>query len=81
MRNPDKGEDWLSALTVIGIILVAVPVGASLVATLFFALSGGGGFTGSPIDIFLFSTITLCGLVTLIYVAIKRFQRGLQGKD
>jgi hypothetical protein len=74
-------EDWLNVLTVIGRILIAVPVGVSLVAILYFALSGGGGFTGSPIDIFIFGTIMLCGLVTLIYVAVKRFQRGLRGKD
>ena len=77
-QQTDK-EGYLNVLTVIGRILVAVPIGASLVATLYFALSGGGGFTGSPIDIFTFGTIMLCGLVTLVYVAIKRFQRGLRG--
>ena len=82
MKNQETiSGDSLSVLTVIGRILIAVPIGASLVATLYYALSGGGGFTGSPIDIFIFGTIILCGLVTLIYVAIKRFQRGLQGKD
>jgi uncharacterized membrane protein len=82
MKNQETmGVDWLSALTVIGRILIVVPVSASLVAILYFALSGGGGFTGSPTDMFIFGTIILCGLVILIYVAIKRFQRRLQGKD
>jgi len=82
MKNQNKVDgDWLSALTVIGRILIGVPVGVSLVALLYFALSGGDGFTASRVDIFIFSTIILCGIVTLIYVAIKRFQRGLQGKE
>ena len=81
MKNPDKGGDWLSALTVIGRILIGVPVGASLVGILYFALSGGGGLTASPTEIFLYGMVMLCGFVALIYVAVKRFKRGLQGKD
>lgn len=81
MKTDEVGGDWLGALTVIGRILIAVPTGASLVGTLYFALSGGGGLTASPSEMFLFGIIILCGFVTLIYVAVKRFQRGLQGKE
>ncbi len=82
MKSPDKAQgDYLRALTVIGIILFAVPIIASLVGTLYFALSGGGGLTATPAEKFLFGLIILCGFVTLVYVAVKRFQRGLQGKE
>jgi hypothetical protein len=82
MKGQDKSDgDWLSALTIIGRILIGVPVGSSLVAIIYYALSGGEGLTASPTEIFLYGLIMLCGFVTLIYVAVKRFQRGLHGKE
>ena len=82
MKNQETNRaDCLSSLTVIGRILIGVPIAASLIAMLYFALSGGGGFTASPSEIFIFGVIMLCGLATLIYVAVKKFQRGLKGKE
>lgn len=82
MKNEESiSNDWLSSLTVIGRILIAVPTGASLVADLYLVLSGGGGFTLSSSEMFIYGIIMLCGLTTLVYVAIKRFQQGLKGKE
>ena len=80
-RQVTNEEDWLNVLTVIGRILFGVPVGASIVAILYYVFSSGGGLSASSGDIFLFNVIMLCGLTTLIYVSIKKFQRGLRGKD
>lgn len=73
--------DWLSALTVMGRILIFVPAGVSLVVLLYSVLSKNGGIDleASPADAYLFGLIFLCGVVTMVYVAIKRFQQGLAG--
>ncbi len=82
MKNQDNvNGDWLRALTLIGIVLFAVPIVASLIGTLYYALSGGGGLTATPTEMFLYGLIILCGFVTLVYVAVKRFQSGLKGKE
>lgn len=81
-RHKKSPGDWLDALTVMGRILLFVPIGVSLVGTLIFALSGGGGLEGSPADAYIMGVIFLCGFVILVYVAIKRFQEGLRvGKE
>jgi hypothetical protein len=62
-----------------GRILIFVPIAVSLLS---FILSL---FKASPVNgesIFAGSTmIFLCGVIALVYVAIKRFQQGLHGED
>lgn len=77
-KGKQDAPDWLSALTVMGRILISVPLIVSLLAVLlsFFKanpLNDESIFAGS-------SMIFLCGVATLIYVAIKRFQQGLRGE-
>lgn len=71
-------SDWLSALTIMGRILIFVPIIISLIAILLSLLGT------SPVNdesIFAGSTmIFFCGVATLIYVAIKRFRQGLRGE-
>jgi hypothetical protein len=71
-------SDWLSALTIMGRILISVPIIISLIAILLSL------FGASPVNdgsIFAGSTmIFFCGAATLIYVAIKRFRQGLRGE-
>jgi len=69
--------DWLSALTIMGRILILVPIVASLLG---FILSNDGGLEASSGDAYVMGMIFLCGVVTLVYVAIKRFQEGLRGE-
>jgi len=70
--------DWLSALTIMGRILIFVPLIVGFVAILLSL------FGVNPVDdesLFAGSTMLfLCGVATLIYVAIKRFREGLRGE-
>jgi len=72
-------SDWLSALTIMGRILISVPIIISLIAILLLRIEA------SPVNhesIFAGSTmIFFCGVVTLVYVAIKRFGQGLRGEE
>jgi hypothetical protein len=74
-----KSSDWLSALTIMGRILIFVPLIVTLIAILL------GLFGTSPVNgesVFAGSTmIFFCGAATLIYVAIKRFRQGLRGEE
>ena len=71
-------SDWLSALTIMGRILISVPIIVSLIAIL---LSLFGDSPVNDESIFAGSTmIFFCGAATLIYVAIKRFGQGLRGE-
>ena len=76
----DKSQDaTLRALTVIGRILLGGPILAGIIVSVIEAVSpswvdwhtvaAGAGI------------IMLCGLITLGYVAVKRFRRGLRGMD
>jgi len=72
-------SDYLSALTIMGRILISVPIIVSLIA---FLLSL---FGTNPVDnenIFAGGTmIFLCGTATLIYIGFKRFRQGLRGEE
>ena len=78
MKKHKSTGDWLSALTIMGRILISVPIIIGLVAILLSL------FGVNPVDeesLFAGSTmIFLCGVATLIYVAIKRFRQGLRGE-
>ena len=75
-KHKQNDGDWLSALTIMGRILIFVPMGASLLG---FILSSNGGLEASPGDAYVMGMIFLCGVVTLVYVAVKRFRAGLRG--
>ena len=77
-RKPDT-SDWLSALTVMGRILISVPIIVSLIALL---LSLLGANPVNDESVFAGGTmIFFCGAATLIYVAVKRFRQGLRGEE
>ncbi len=80
MKEHKQGVgDWLSALTIMGRILIFVPIIVSLIA---FLLSLFGTNPVNDESVFAGSTmIFLCGVATLIYVAVKRFRQGLRGED
>lgn len=71
--------DWLSALTIMGRILIFVPIIIGLIALL---LSLYGINSVNSEVVFSGSTMLfLCGVATLVYVAIKRFREGLRGDE
>jgi uncharacterized membrane protein len=76
----DKSEDaTLRALATMGRILLIVPIVAGAIVTIIEAPSPSWVdwhtvLAGAAL-------VMLCGLVTLGYVAVKRFRRGLQGED
>ncbi len=76
-KHKQSSGDWLSALTIMGRILIFVPIGASLLG---FILSNNGGLEASSGVAYVMGMIFLCGVVTLVYVAIKRFREGLRGE-
>lgn len=78
MGKHDSG-DWLKALTIVGRILVFVPMGIGVITLLVSLL--GDNKTSDYEDLFAGSIMLfLCGLVTLLYVAIKKFQQGYRGE-
>lgn len=81
-KKKQNAGDWLSALTIMGRILIFVPIVVNLVVLLYSVLSENGGIDleASPADAYILGLIFLCGLVTLVYVAIKRFREGLRGE-
>jgi hypothetical protein len=85
--------DWLSALTIVGRILVFTPILVGLLFSIFnfnsktFETSIEGPstvviHTNTAVNTMTSgaSMILFCGLVMLIYVAIKRFQQGYHGE-
>ncbi len=76
-KHKRSSEDWLSALTVMGRILIFVPFILGLIVLLFSV------FGYNPIGLDTLSAgasmVFLCGTVTLVYVAVKRFREGLHG--
>ncbi len=79
-----QSGDWLDALTVMGRILIFIPFFLGVLAVLYRLASGenidetlGLDFVGSAAAVGL---IFLCGVTTLAYVAIKRFQKAASGK-
>jgi len=77
-RKQDTG-DGLSALTIMGRILISVPIIVSLIA---FLLSLFGSNPVNDENVFAGGAmIFFCGAATLIYVAVKRFRRGLRGEE
>jgi hypothetical protein len=80
MKEQRQGVgDYLIALTIMGRILISVPIIVSLIASLLSL------FGANPVDnenIFAGGAmIFFCGAATLIYVAAKRFRQGLRGVE
>ena len=94
-KNKQANGDWLTTLTIMGRILVFVPIIVGLIVFIssFFwqnEIAEESIIEGSTIAIIhnnvALQTLTggafmifLCGLATLVYVAIKRFRQGLHG--
>jgi len=77
-EQKQSAGDWLNALTIMGRILISVPIIVSLLSIL---LSLFGANPVNDESVFTGSTmIFFCGVATLVYVAIKRFQQGLRGE-
>lgn len=77
-EQKQSNGDWLSALTVMGRILISVPIIIGFIAI---PLSIFGVNPVNDESVFAGSTmIFLCGVATLIYVAVKRFRQGLRGE-
>jgi hypothetical protein len=73
-----SGRRILSALTIMGRILIFVPLVVTFIAILL-GLFGTSSINGE--SVFAGSTmIFFCGAATLIYVAVKRFWQGLRGE-
>lgn len=71
--------DWLRALTIIGRVFIFVPIAVGLIQWII-------DFTGeSPVDNEMIysgsAMLIICGIVTLVYVAVKRFRKGLRGEE
>lgn len=80
MQNHGRDKaDWLSALTIIGRIFIFVPIAAGLIQWII-DLTGKSPanneviYSGSAM-------LIICGIVTLVYVAVKRFRKGLRGEE
>ena len=77
-KHKQDTSDYLSALTIMGRILIFVPIIVGLTSSLL------GLFGVNPVDndiVFSGSTMLfLCGVAALVYVAIKRFRQGLHGE-
>ena len=74
-----REDGTLQALIIMGRILLAVPLLFGIVVSIIEAVSS----TTLDRDTFLAGggMVMLCGLVTLGYVAVKRFRRSLRGED
>lgn len=92
MEKHNSG-DWLRGLTIIGRILVFTPIFTGLLFLIFnfnsktFETSVEGPsmvviHTNTAVDTITAgaSMIFICGLVMLIYVAVKRFRQGYRGE-
>ncbi|MFO8102225.1 MAG: hypothetical protein R6U37_08725 [Dehalococcoidia bacterium] len=76
----EPSADWLSSLTVIGRILISVPF-IGLPVILYSLISGQNTDSGcSEGSACAAGLLFLSGLITLIYVAIKRFQENLRNR-
>ena len=95
-KHKRTDTDWLSALTVMGRILILVPVVVGLIVFVssFFReheIAMESSIEG-PSTVFIEENIAvgtltsgapmifLCGVGILVYVAVKRFQQGLRGE-
>jgi hypothetical protein len=92
MEKHDSG-DWLKALTTVGRILVFTPLFAGFLFSIFnFSTKTFENSVEGPSTVIIHTDTTvdsitagatmifLCGLVMLVYVAIKRFQQGYRGE-
>ena len=92
-KRKEANGDRLSALTVLGRIMIFVPIGVNLILFISSLLGQGGfvreeGFNPTVIEYNAFHgyltagsfLIFLCGLTMLVYVAVKRFRQGLRGE-
>ena len=76
MESQEKtGRDWLGMLTILGRLLIFIPM---VVLALF---SRGQGFATSSPEVYRAGIVVLCGLGILVFVAVKRFYRGLRGQE
>ena len=95
-KSKQTSRDWLNTLTLIGRILIFVPVIFGLIVfisplfvqpeiiegpyiegpTTIAVIEYNAGYAILNVVVIL---IFLCGLATLVYVAIKRFRQGLHG--
>ena len=77
--NKQKQPDWLRALTVMGRIMISVPILLFLVQIIN-SWAGGSPSLADAASSGAGSTF-FCGVVVLVYVAFKRFRQGLRGED
>ncbi len=80
-RKKEPSADLLSSLTVIGRILISVPLIIGLPIILYSLISGENtDLECSEDGAYAAGLLFLSGVITLIYVAIKRFQEGIKDR-
>ncbi len=75
----ESSHDYLYPLTIMGRILLFTPLLFGLLSISYSLLTkndSGLIYEGDPYSAAL---LFLCGLITLLYVAVKRFKQGLKG--
>lgn len=75
---PPQSGGQLNALIIIGRIMVFVPIAVSIIILASTGYEYGGEILNSSAAGI--ATVLVCGVVTLIYVAFKRFKEGLGRK-
>ncbi len=73
MKEPN---DWLTAVEVIGKILIFTPIIASLPPIIYAILTGVNVSVGGTGAGFSAGLMIFAGIISLVYVAIKRYKEG-----
>jgi hypothetical protein len=73
-----ESNDWLHALEIMGIILIVTPIIVGLPLILYVILTGKNILMGNSGGGYSVSLMITAGIITIIYVSIKRFKEALK---
>jgi Ca2+/H+ antiporter len=73
-----ESNDWLHALEIMGIILIVTPIIVGLPLILYATLTGKNIVMGDSGAGYSVSLMITAGIITIIYVSIKRFKEALK---
>ena len=81
-NRTESSEDSLHTLTILGRILLWTPIVIGLPAAVYSLITGDDiGPVSSGDGAFAAGMVLTSGLITLIYVSIKKFQKARKGTD
>ena len=76
-----ESNDWLHALEIMGKILISTPIVVGLPLILYAVLTGKNIVMGDSGGGFSVSLMITAGIITIIYVSIKRFKEARKKGD